>query len=63
MKGDAGARAFSNTSTAANRRFRDVLRKKGYAMELVERREGHNWNNWRPLVDDVLRYFYSPETG
>ena len=47
-----------NDNTQANRRFRNVLRNKGYAMKYVETREGHNWNNWRPLIDDVLLYFY-----
>jgi enterochelin esterase-like enzyme len=27
-------------------------------MEYIEVREGHNWNNWRPLIDDVLKFFY-----
>lgn len=47
-----------NDNTEANRRFRNVLRNKGYPMKYVETREGHNWNNWRPLIDDVLLYFY-----
>lgn len=48
-------------NTAANRRFHRVLKNKGYDMHYVEVREGHNWDNWRPLQDDVLRYFYSRE--
>lgn len=47
-----------NDNTSANRRFRDVLQKKGYEMEYREVSEGHNWDNWRPLIDDVLQYFY-----
>jgi len=47
-----------NDNTKANRRFRSVLKEKGYTMKYIETREGHNWNNWRPLVDDVLLYFY-----
>ena len=45
-------------NTQANRRFRTVLQDKGYDMEYIEVREGHNWDNWRPLLDDVLRFFY-----
>lgn len=46
-------------NTLANRKFHRVLKDKGYDMQYVEVREGHNWKNWRPLLDDVLRYFYS----
>ena len=47
-----------NDNTRANRQFRDVLEKKGYDMQYVEVRQDHNWDNWGPLLDDVLRYFY-----
>lgn len=47
-----------NDNTKANRKFRSVLKEKGYKMKYIETREGHNWNNWRPLIDDVLLYFY-----
>ena len=48
-------------NTAATRKLRDVLQNKGYPMEYIEVREGHNWSNWRPLIDDVLRFFYEIE--
>lgn len=48
-----------NDNTSANRRFRDVLQSKGYEMEYKEVSAGHNWSNWRPLLDDVLQYFYA----
>ena len=47
-----------NDNTHANRKFRTILKEKGYPMKYVETREGHNWDNWRPLIDDVLLYFY-----
>lgn len=47
-----------NDNTQANRRFRTVLEDKGYPMKYIETQQGHNWNNWRPLIDDVLLYFY-----
>lgn len=50
-----------NDNTEANRRFRRVLEGKGYDLMYIEVRAGHNWDNWRPLVDDVLLYFYAPE--
>lgn len=48
-----------NDNTKSNRRFRTLLKDKGYALKYVETKEGHNWDNWRPLVDDVLLYFYA----
>jgi enterochelin esterase-like enzyme len=45
-------------NTHANRKFRDILRDKGYPMHYVEVREGHNWDNWRPLIDDALIYLF-----
>ena len=47
-----------NDSTRANRQFRDILQDKGYEMHYMEVRAGHNWDNWRPLVDDALLYLY-----
>ena len=44
-----------------NRRFRTVLEDKGYDMEYVEVRQEHDWENWRPLIDDVLIYFYGAD--
>ena len=51
----------SDDNTQANRSFRTVLKDKGYKMHYLEVREGHNWDNWRPLLDDVLLYFYALE--
>ena len=48
-------------NTRANRRFHSVLQEKGYDMNYVEVRQGHNWDNWRPLIDDVLLYFYGSD--
>ena len=48
-------------NTQANRRFRSMLQEKGYDMKYVEVRQGHNWNNWRPLIDDVLLFFYGTD--
>lgn len=48
-------------NTRATRKLRDVFKAKGYPLEYIEVREGHNWSNWRPLIDDVLRFFYEVE--
>jgi enterochelin esterase-like enzyme len=48
-----------NDNTEANRRFHKVLKDKGYNPEYVEVREGHNWDNWEPLLDDLLLFLYA----
>jgi len=35
--------------------MRKLLREKGYPLKYVEVPYGHNW---KPLIDDVLLYFY-----
>ena len=60
-------RIFLSTGTrgdneASTRRLRDILEQKGYEMRYREVPQGHNWNNWRPLLDDVLTYFFTAVT-
>lgn len=45
---------------AATRRFRQILQDKGHEMHYVEVPFGHNWGNWKPLLDDVLTFFFAP---
>lgn len=45
-------------NSTSNRKFRSILRNKGYELKYIEVRAGHDWDNWRPLMDDVLLYFY-----
>ena len=45
-------------NTAAGRRFKAVLQNKGYDMLYREVSGGHNWKNWKPLLDDVLVHFF-----
>ena len=47
-----------NDNTRDNRKFHRLLKDKGYDMKYVEVSQGHNWENWRPLIDDILIYFY-----
>ncbi|MBT8047099.1 MAG: esterase family protein [Xanthomonadales bacterium] len=44
-------------NAAANRRFVETLRKKDYPIRYVTNNGGHDWDNWRPLLDDSLRAF------
>ncbi len=47
-----------NDNQVAVKRFRRVLERKGYDLTYVTVREGHNWKNWGPLLDDVLTTFF-----
>lgn len=47
-----------NDKAGITRRFKSILDRKGYEYKYLEVPEGHNWRNWRPLLDDVLIYFY-----
>jgi enterochelin esterase-like enzyme len=42
---------------AAARRFVQTLEDKGYPVRHVSNDGGHDWDNWRPLLDDSLRSF------
>jgi enterochelin esterase family protein len=37
-----------------NRAMRDILARQGYAVELVEHRDAHNWVSWRDVLDPHL---------
>jgi len=47
-----------NDNEARTRRLRDILQDKGYDMQYLEVPFAHNWQNWGPLLDDVLLFFY-----
>ena len=47
-----------NDNEARTRRFKSILEDKGYEMEYVEVPHGHDWANWKPLIDDVLTYYF-----
>ncbi|MEO1257222.1 MAG: alpha/beta hydrolase-fold protein [Bacteroidota bacterium] len=42
----------------ATRKFKKILKRKGYDFGYMELPEGHNWKNWTPQLDDVLLRFY-----
>lgn len=50
-----------NDNLHAVRRFRSTLLKKGYDLTYHKVREGHDWDNWRPLLDDVLLTFFAKQ--
>ena len=52
-----------NDKARDTRRLKNILDKKGYDFEYVEVPEGHNWRNWKPILDDILIHFYSSKKG
>jgi enterochelin esterase family protein len=43
---------------AAQHRFVELLRAKGYAVESAEYPEGHQWGFWRAHLGEMLRFFW-----
>jgi len=52
-----------NDNLAATKRFRRVLESKGYDLTYTTVRKGHDWQNWGPLLDDVLVTFFSSQAA
>jgi len=50
-----------NDNTSEARKFKRVLKRKGYDMNYIEVPFGHTWDNWRPLMDDMLQTFFAKE--
>jgi len=48
---------------AAARRFVRTLEEKGYPLRYVANDGRHDWDNWRPLLDDSLRAFAGLRAG
>ena len=49
---------LKNDSAPDNRAFKNTLTEKGYDLTYKQSHQGHNWSNWRPLLDDVLLTFF-----
>jgi len=59
-------RIFLSTGTkrdneASTRSLHRILKDKGYDMEYIEVDEGHDWRNWKPLLDDVALFFFGTD--
>lgn len=50
-------------NAAAANRFIRTLEQKGYPLRIVKNHGRHDWNNWRPLIDDSLRAFVGLKDG
>ncbi len=49
----------TNDNTGAVKKFDKALEKKGYDVTFIKVRGTHDWKNWTPLIDDVLRTFFA----
>ena len=47
-----------NDITRRSLKLKRALENKGYPLMFMKNSESHNWRNWRPLLDDVLVYFF-----
>ncbi len=47
-----------NDNTQAGRQFMETLQFKQYDLTYREVDAGHDWENWKPLLDDVLHTFF-----
>jgi len=48
-----------NDNTGAVKRFKKTLERKGYDLTYIKVTGEHNWQNWAPLLDDVLVTFFA----
>lgn len=48
-----------NDNTGAVKRFKKTLERKGYDLTFIKVAGEHNWQNWAPLLDDVLVTFFA----
>jgi len=48
-------------NTQAGRQFMEALKFQEYDLTYREVNEGHDWDNWGPLLDDVLHTFFRKE--
>jgi enterochelin esterase-like enzyme len=49
----------NNDTEDGTRKLKKILDEKGYSIKYQEVNEGHNWKNWKPLLDDILTYFFA----
>jgi enterochelin esterase-like enzyme len=38
-----------------------ILERRGYGIEFHQTREGHTWDQWRGLADEMLTYLYGTD--
>jgi len=45
------------------RSFRKTLKRKGYDLTFSQTHHDHNWDNWTPLLHEVLETFFAADEG
>jgi enterochelin esterase-like enzyme len=50
---------FKANLLEGNRRLRDSLQSRGYALEYTEVHEGHSWGSWPARIPEALRFFWA----
>lgn len=48
-----------NDNTQSGRQFMETLQFNEYDLTYREVDEGHDWDNWKPLLGDVLHTFFA----
>lgn len=48
-------------NTLAVKRFKRSLEHKGYDLTFIKVKKAHDWQNWAPLLDDVLITFFAEQ--
>ncbi|MDG1708509.1 MAG: alpha/beta hydrolase-fold protein [Emcibacteraceae bacterium] len=43
----------------AGLKFKEALVEKEYDLKYMQNNKGHNWNNWRPMMDDTLLTYFA----
>ncbi len=50
-----------NDNTQSGRQFMEILQFMEYDLTYREVEAGHDWDNWKPLLDDVLHTFFAQD--
>jgi len=50
-----------NDITRRSLKLKRALEKQGYPVMFKKNSHSHNWSNWRPMLDDLLVYFFQKE--
>lgn len=50
-----------NDGEKQTQRFKRMLKQTGHKVRYKSTRQGHNWRNWRPMLDNILLYYFGKE--
>ena len=55
--------AINDTNREGALKMKAILDKNTCTYQYREVNQGHSWGNWRDLIDDILIYFFAPESS